>query len=500
MTRPPYLGRALLLLWLLLPLLFLLFVAGTTLVAMLVDQGIGGFIACAGPAAAVFLFLCMRSGRNTVLKTLAASGASADSRWFVRYQPLVFASGYTLTLALAALLVPAPADSAVFGRFASVFSLAHLPSSIGIVVLTLFATPNPWVHLLPPLVIQTAYACGMSLGFRELRAPRTAINGRLAASSVLVLMLCVIAWRIGAIRAGILSGQGDMLPEHAFTRHYHPWEDDNRLVPVPSPSLSIEADHPRIDGATAAYPVYAAAAQALYRDMVPGELRNHIGYSTTPRAYQRLIAGDVDLILAAQPSPAQRAAAEAAGRPLDLTPIAREAFVFFVHDENPVTGLTTAQLRDIYTKRVRNWSAVGGNDEPILAFQRPPGSGSQTALELMVMQGEQLTPPLREEYNEGMGGIIQRVASYRNSREALGYSFRYFATAMSPVKNIKLLEIDGVAPTRENIRSGAYPYTADVFIVTAGTRNPNVGPLLDWFTGPQGRRLVEETGYVAIDP
>jgi phosphate transport system substrate-binding protein len=174
----------------------------------------------------------------------------------------------------------------------------------------------------------------------------------------------------------------------------------------------------------------------------------------------------------AQPSKRQQEAAAAAGRKLDLTPIGREAFVLFVNADNPVPGLTTTQVQDIYSRGITNWKQVGGRDEQIIPFQRPEDSGSQTVMQARVMQGRTMAAPLRDEQVDGMGGILSEVAEYRNSTAAIGYSFRWYATVMNGNPGIRLLAIDGVEPTPENIRNGSYPYTVDVYAVTARRPTP----------------------------
>jgi phosphate transport system substrate-binding protein len=62
----------------------------------------------------------------------------------------------------------------------------------------------------------------------------------------------------------------------------------------------------------------------------------------------------------------------------------------------------------------------------------------------------------------------------------------------------KLLAIDGIAPSDENIRNGTYPFTVNVYAVTAGTSNQHVQDLIDWMLSPQGQELVEKTGYVGV--
>jgi len=95
-----------------------------------------------------------------------------------------------------------------------------------------------------------------------------------------------------------------------------------------------------------------------------------------------------------------------------------------------------------------------------------------------------------------MAGIVNDTA-YRNHNNAIGYSFRYFADEMIGNNAITLLEVDGVAPTRENIENGLYPLIYDFYAVTAGSENENVGLFIDWILSEQGRYLIEKTGYVA---
>jgi phosphate transport system substrate-binding protein len=222
----------------------------------------------------------------------------------------------------------------------------------------------------------------------------------------------------------------------------------------------------------------------------------HFPCSTTAEAYEALIYGRADAIFVAQPSKGQLAKAKTAGVELKITPIGREAFVFFVNTANPVTNLTLDQVRDIYSKRVTNWKQVGGRDEAITPFQRPEDSGSQTAMLAMVMKDQAIAQPLKEERISGMGGIVNEVAGYRDMSGAIGYSFRWYATVMNSNPSIRLLTIDGVEPTAANIRNGSYPLTGELNIVTTNTRNPNVQKLIDWTVSAEGQALIEKAGYV----
>lgn len=200
------------------------------------------------------------------------------------------------------------------------------------------------------------------------------------------------------------------------------------------------------------------------------------------------------------PSKQQQLEAAALGEELVLTPIAKEAFVFFVNSANPVDNLTTQQIKDIYNGKTKNWQPLGGDDRRILAFQRPEGSGSQTLLQ-HIMGDTPIMEPLKEEYIGDMGGIGTQVANYNGEAGALGFSFKFFLTGMLGRKDapVKMLAIDGMYPTDENIRSGKYPFTTNLYAITLKSNTkPHLQYFLKWMQSPQGQEIAEKVGYVRI--
>lgn len=179
-----------------------------------------------------------------------------------------------------------------------------------------------------------------------------------------------------------------------------------------------------------------------------------------------------------------------------MTPIGKEAFVFFVHQNNPVHSLSIEEIRGIYSGEITSWKELDGKSRDIIAFQRPKNSGSQTLLE-KIMGDIKIKEPLKEEYAAGMGGIIEQVAEYRNVDNAIGFSFRFFATGMVGNEEIKLLEVDGIAPSSENIATEKYPFTASLYAISLKDNSKKgISPFLEWMQGPQGQTLVEQVGYI----
>ncbi|WP_238650107.1 PstS family phosphate ABC transporter substrate-binding protein [Paenibacillus piscarius] len=315
--------------------------------------------------------------------------------------------------------------------------------------------------------------------------------------------LCLLAAAGYEIRQAYINSLAQVNEQEVNLTQYAPFAADTKAADLGhKASYQLTENLLRLDGATALYPLYSAFAQAVYPqdDYLPyvqKEGTDFVVCTSTSEAYKRLITGEADIIFAAAPSMAQTKQAKRAGVELKLTPIGREAFVFFVNKRNPVSSLTTEQIKDIYSGSLTNWSEVGGKKAPIRAFQRSEDSGSQTRLQ-KIMEDRQLMAPPKENVADVMSGIISLTASYRNYNNALGFSFLFYASQMNASDEIKLLAIDGVPPSKESIRSGNYPFTTEFYAVTAGSTNPNVEPFLDWILSPEGQELVEKTGYTPV--
>ncbi|MBR0458178.1 MAG: substrate-binding domain-containing protein [Victivallales bacterium] len=283
---------------------------------------------------------------------------------------------------------------------------------------------------------------------------------------------------------------------------YEPFEENNRLVKVVVPEefrLDPEEGLPKMDGAYALYPVYGALVQAMYPKEIASMQHAYFPYHGSDTIYRKLLAGECDMIFALAPSQLQQEEATKAGLTFEMTPFCYDAFVFYVNANNPIENLTTEQIKGIYSGQITNWKDILGTvDTKIIAYQRNEGSGSQTTLQRL-MGDTPIMPPLKEDRVGGMGDIINDTANYRNYRAALGFSFRFYATELLQNNRIKLLAIDGVAPTVDNIRQGNYPHIATAYIVTVRPRTQNIRKIVEFLQSSMGQELVEKTGYVPIE-
>jgi len=304
---------------------------------------------------------------------------------------------------------------------------------------------------------------------------------------------------------------------------YQPFIEDTRVKSLDEPSYLRLESHvglPRLDGATALYPLYSAFVRAVYPDedgiyspygdkvsRFNGVDNPILLCSTTAGAFNNLLDGKADIVFLMGVSDEQRTRAEEMGLTLQLTPIGSEAFVFLVNKNNAVSNLTVQNVKDIYSGAVKDWKHVGGKSGKIRAYQRPKNSGSQTMLEQIMGDTPIAQAPEKDVYST-MGGLYKAVANYKNYRNALGYSFRFYINDMISEDLVKLLPIDGVEPNIQNIANGSYPFAAHFYAVTVTgrgeqteedvIRTDNTKRLIEWILSPQGQSLVEKTGYIPL--
>ena len=63
---------------------------------------------------------------------------------------------------------------------------------------------------------------------------------------------------------------------------------------------------------------------------------------------------------------------------------------------------------------------------------------------------------------------------------------------------MKVLAIDDTAPTKETVRSHAYPYSRPTFYYTNGAPAGEAAKFLAFTLSDDGQKIVEKVGFVSI--
>jgi phosphate transport system substrate-binding protein len=257
------------------------------------------------------------------------------------------------------------------------------------------------------------------------------------------------------------------------------------------------ADLPQIDGSTANIPLISLAIQRL-TGVSQDVADNTVKTTGTPTAWRNLIDNTADVLVVYEADKKVQAEVRQSKVKLEVRPIGRDALVFFTNSSNPVKSLSTTQFKAIYTGKIKDWSAVGGAKAEIVAYQRPEESGSQALLRKYVVGSAKMAKAPADRISGEMGSIIEGVASFANSGNALGYSVYYYLANMYAVDGITMLGVSGVAPSRETIADGSYPYTNDFYVVVRADE-PAGSParkVMEWLLSADGQKAVVDAGYV----
>ncbi len=314
---------------------------------------------------------------------------------------------------------------------------------------------------------------------------------------ILFVILGCAMWYINATKVDETVNTTQMLAENNSVESINDaetTEQENLSEPI-----FTNDNYPRVDASLAIHPLVDSIA-ANFLGVEKDSLNFEYTKTRTSDVYKRLIDGNVDVAFVAEPAKQDLDYAKEKGVELDIIPVTSSAFVFIVNSENPIENLTLDEVVRIYKGDILNWNEVGGEDLEIIPYQRPNGSGSQTAMISLVMKDESLMAAPNMHIEGEMGGMINAVAEYDNSRASIGYSYFYYVNTMYKRDTIKMLEINGVRPTIETIKDGTYPLYTNGFIAIRKSSGEDT-PERKWLKAVQserGSKIIEDAGYVPI--
>ena len=156
-----------------------------------------------------------------------------------------------------------------------------------------------------------------------------------------------------------------------------------------------------------------------------------------------------------------------------------------------VDSLTMDQLRDIFTGKVTNWKEVGGKDEEIVVINRASGSGTRATFEDAVL-GDTKVPDTFKPQEQDSSGTVQKMVS--ETPGAISYlAFSYYND------DIKALEVDGVAPTANNVSNNEWKIWSYEHMYIAKDADAATKAFIDYMMGDKVQNsLVTSNGYISV--
>ena len=173
---------------------------------------------------------------------------------------------------------------------------------------------------------------------------------------------------------------------------------------------------------------------------------------------------------------------------LVATTVALDGIAIIVNENCPVDDLTVEQIAAIFTGEITDWADFGGKGA-IACIGREAGSGTRDGFESITKTADKCV--LAQELTS-TGAVI---AAVKSSANAIGYAS--FA-AVEGQEGIKVLTVEGVECTEENISNGTYVIQRPFNLVTVGDAELSEAAkaFFDYMLSEDAAELIAQAGAV----
>jgi phosphate transport system substrate-binding protein len=208
-----------------------------------------------------------------------------------------------------------------------------------------------------------------------------------------------------------------------------------------------------------------------------------------------LINGTTDICEAsrAMKDAEKKQVAEKSGAPPVEIPVAKDGLSVYVHESNPLTELSMAQLKAIFTGKVTSWKEVGGPDAKIIPYSRENSSGTYVFFKEHVLENADFTP--RAQNMPGTAAVVNAVGK---EKFAIGYGGAAYSKGIKVLKIKKEGAPSGIAPSDATIKDGSYPLSRPLFFYTRSKPSADIKAFTDWVLSKEGQEIVVKVGYFPI--
>jgi phosphate transport system substrate-binding protein len=202
-----------------------------------------------------------------------------------------------------------------------------------------------------------------------------------------------------------------------------------------------------------------------------------------------IIDGTADIGMASRRAkPTEMSAGTAKGVTLTPTIVAFDGIGVIVNAASPIKNLTQRQVEQIFTGDITDWSAVGGTPGKISIYTRNTSSGTYSDFKALAMKNRDYAAS-----SQKMAGNEQIAAEVAKNPAGIGY----VGLAYVSDPGVRALDIDGKQLNKVNVITHAYAFARPTFYYTNGAPAGEAAKFLEFTLSDEGRKIVEEVGFVA---
>ncbi len=186
---------------------------------------------------------------------------------------------------------------------------------------------------------------------------------------------------------------------------------------------------------------------------------------------------------------------EVTAKKLKVYPIALEPVYIIVNQANPITDISEDQARAVMSGDVINWKELGGADEPVVLVTRlhckkRPGHWKTILPDAKLFRQQRLNV-------KSAADMVQRITDFESSFGHIGSTWEFGEDS-----RVKVLSVNGVMPTAENLRLKKYPFFRNLSAVTDHHPSDDVLRIIhEVQTGPAFRKVAQKYNLLPLqDP
>lgn len=171
-----------------------------------------------------------------------------------------------------------------------------------------------------------------------------------------------------------------------------------------------------------------------------------------------------------------------------------DALVFIVNKGNPVSNITPEQVKAVYEGRINNWKELGGENRSLVsvisAAKRMGGIGE--SLSAMFLGGKWPEKQKNSTMQASSTTVWEQIV------EEMPEAFASTGFGSARKRSVKMLKVNGTAPTKQTIISGKYPYRRPLYIVIKKNPDPKVRKFVDFVLSSRGQKLISSYGMPSL--
>ncbi len=181
-----------------------------------------------------------------------------------------------------------------------------------------------------------------------------------------------------------------------------------------------------------------------------------------------------------------------------VTPVAQDGIAIVVNPANTIPFITLDQAANIYLGKTTKWTEITGANVPntnnqIVIVGRDSASGTRTYFDEVILS--KATPTSKMLEKNSNGAVLQTVAQTPGAIGYISIGFLDPGVKALPVwYNAQKI----IAPTLDNVKSGTYPVSRNLYVITNGQPSGLAGDFISYILSPDGQKIVADEGYVTL--